>query len=197
MSDETTVMDSSEYGEGHMSDLEIAAYIDHGLPSSRLDEVEDHLAHCAICRDNVVQTQAFLKRSRRSQWLSRAAAVMLAAAAIAIVAVPSIRRSFMPDRDVMRDGNTASSIRVYGPIGEVKAPSRFVWGSLPGVLSYHITITTDVGANVWSGSSTDTTIVLPAGITLVQGQRYLWAVDAVTSEGITRSTGLREFGIAR
>ena len=191
-------MDSSEYGEGHMSDLEIAAYIDHGLPSNRLDEVEDHLAHCAICRDNVVQTQAFLKRSRRSQWLSRAAAVMLAAAAIAIVAVPSIRRSFMPDRDVMRDGNTASSIRVYGPLGEVeKAPSRFVWGSLPGVLSYHITITTDVGANVWSGSSTDTTVVLPAGITLVQGQRYLWAVDAVTSEGITRSTGLREFGIAR
>jgi hypothetical protein len=181
-----------------MSDLEIAAYIDHGLPSSRIDEIEDHLAHCAICRDNVVSAQALLRKSRRSQRLSKLALVGLAAAAIAIVALPSIRKSSIPESDVMRDNAIPSGMRVYGPLGEVRdVPSRFAWSPLPGALSYHVTITTDIGANVWSGSSSDTVMVLPKGIVLVPGQKYLWAVDAVTSEGSTVSTGLREFGIAR
>jgi hypothetical protein len=191
-------MDPDKYGEGHMSDLEIAAYIDHGLPSSRRDEIEDHLARCAACRDNVVQAQALISRSDRSRRFAKGVTLVLAAAGIALVAIPSLRTSSTPDRDAMRAGENDSIMKVYGPIGEVsRPPSRFAWGPLQGALSYHITITTIAGASVWSGSSTDTTIVLPAGVTLVPGQRYLWAVDAVTSEGTSHSTGLREFGIVR
>jgi hypothetical protein len=179
-----------------MSDLEIAAYLDHGLSPEKLGTIEDHLASCAICRDSVVQNQELLNRSRRLQRLLRTGAIVLAAAAITLVAVPSMRRSTTLERNAMRAESSESGLRAYGPIGEVRGtPSRFVWGSVSGVLSYHVTITTDRGADVWSGSSTDTTIVLPPGISLTAGRRYLWVVDAVTTDGTTRTTGLREFGI--
>jgi hypothetical protein len=181
-----------------MSDIDIAAYLDHGLPSNRVAEVEEHLARCSICRDHVVETQGFISRRRRSQRFARvAAAVALAAAAITIVAVPSIRRS-TGARDAMRSEETDTRLRVYGPVGEVAVrPSRFVWAPVPGALSYHVTVTTTAGADVWSSSSSDTIIVLPSSVRLAPGERYLWVVDAMTSEGTTRSTGLREFGIVR
>jgi anti-sigma factor RsiW len=185
------------YGEGHMSDLEIAAYLDHGLPPNKMDEIEEHLARCPACRDNVVSTQAFISRSRRSQRLTKVAAVLLAAAAITVVAVPSIRKSNL-DREAMRSEETVARLRVYGPIGETKqAPERFMWGSDPTALTYHVTITTKAGADVWSGSSSDTSIVLPSSVILTAGERYLWVVDAMTNDGTTRSTGIREFGIVR
>jgi hypothetical protein len=179
-----------------MSDLEIAAYLDHGLPAEKLDAIEEHLVSCDICRASVVESQELLNRSRRSRRFVTTATFLVAAAAITLVAIPSIRRSTTSERDVLRITGSEAALKVYGPIGEVRAtPSRFVWGSTAGALSYHLTITTGTGADVWSASLTDTTIALPEGISLQPGQKYLWAVDAVAADGTTRTTGLREFEI--
>ena len=181
-----------------MTDLEIAAYIDHGLKSQQIKDVEEHFARCSECRENVIHTQELIERSRRSRRLAATAAIVLAAAAIAIVAVPSLRRPIDEKRDALRSDETTQSLVAYGPAGEtVTNPVRFTWGSLPGAISYHITVMRDNGSEVWSASSTDTTIVLPLSVQLDRGKKFSWVVDAVANDGTTRSTGLREFGIVR
>jgi len=181
-----------------MTDLEIAAYVDRGLDGRKRDEIEDHLVRCAECRESVIRTQDIVDRTRRSRRLLRTAAVVLAAAAIALVAVPSLRRSSIEKRDALRSDDNGTSMVAYGPIGELKSvPSRFTWSTVAGAISYRRTLTTHAGAAVWSTSVADTTIVLPASTSLVRGGRYLWVVDAVASDGTTRSTGLHEFGIVR
>jgi hypothetical protein len=189
-------MNSEIDGERHMTDLEIAAFVDNGLDTRKRSEIEDHLVRCGECRENVIRTQDIIDRSRRSRRLASAAVVVLAAAAITLIAVPTLRRSSIDNRDAIRADDNTSSLVAYGPIGDLKAaPSRFTWGSLRGAISYRITLTTDTGVAVWSSSVTDTTIVLPASVSLERGTRYMWVVDAVTNDGTTRSTGLREFGI--
>ena len=179
-----------------MSDLDIAAYVDHTLHGDKLEAIEEHLVECAMCRDNVVHAHDIVSKSRRNRRVTKSAIMLLAAAAIVVVAVSTLKRPFQESRDAMRSGSTDQALIAYGPIGEVRSsPSRFTWGSTPQALSYHITITGDSGTEVWSGSATDTTIVLPVSVSLVPGRRYLWVVDAVTSDGTTRSTGLHEFGI--
>jgi hypothetical protein len=192
------MMNIDNAGEGHMSDLDIAAYVDHALHGDKLEAIEEHLVQCAMCRDNVVHSHEIVSRSRRNQRITRSAVVLLAAAAIVVVAVSTTKRPFPESRDAMRSGSTEQTLIAYGPIGEVKSPvSRFTWGSAPQALSYHITITGENGTEVWSGSAMDTTIVLPSSVPIVAGRKYLWVVDAVTSDGTTQSTGLHEFGIVR
>jgi hypothetical protein len=50
---------------------------------------------------------------------------------------------------------------------------------------------------VWSLSSTDTVATLPDSVGLRPSERYFWVADALLSDGTTRSTGLREFGVDR
>jgi hypothetical protein len=84
----------------------------------------------------------------------------------------------------------------YGPTGDAKRESlRFVWGSAPNVVSYRLSLTSADGAQIWSQSGVDTVASLPPTVSLRIGQRYLWVADAVTNDGSTRSTGLREFSL--
>jgi hypothetical protein len=192
---EEQAMNSGTFGEGHMNDIDVAAYIDRGLKPHRLIEVEEHLAYCEECRENLVKAQELVSRSRHNPWYARSVVIVAAAAAVALVAVPSLRRA-TEARDSIRASGDVRPLAVYGPVGDIRStPVRFTWSAIPGALAYHLTVTTDGGVTVWSTSSTDTTLAAPATITLAAGNRYLWNVDALTSDGSTRSTGTHEFGI--
>jgi hypothetical protein len=178
-----------------MNDIDVAAYIDRGLKPHRLSEIEEHLAYCEDCRENLVKAQEIVSRSRRTPIYVRSAVILAAAAAVALVAIPTLRRSTDP-RDSMRASGDARPLAVYGPIGDIRSrPVRFTWSAIPGALSYHLTVTTADGETVWSTSLTDTTLAAPAAVTLAAGNRYLWNVDAIATDGSTRSTGTHEFGI--
>jgi anti-sigma factor RsiW len=188
-------MNSGNFGERHMNDLDVAAYIDRGLEPRRLTEVEEHLAYCEECRENLVKAQELVTRSRAPRSYVRPIAVLAAAAAVILVAIPSLKRT-ADTRDSMRASGDASPLLIYGPVGETRTiPVRFTWGAVPGALSYHLTVTTESGATVWSVSSSDTMMVAPQTVPLAPGNRYLWSVDAITADGTTRSTGTHEFGI--
>lgn len=188
-------MNSGNPGDGHMNDLEVAAYIDRGLKPQKLTEIEEHLAYCQECRENLVKAQELVSHSSSPRRYIRYGIIAAAAAAIALVAVPSLRNA--PDTiDVMRGTTASQPLTVYGPLGDIKSTSvRFTWASIPGALSYHLNVTTATGEPVWSASSSDTTLTAPSGIGLVTGTRYFWSVDALTADGSTRSTGTHEFGI--
>ncbi|HZI99663.1 MAG TPA: zf-HC2 domain-containing protein [Gemmatimonadaceae bacterium] len=181
-----------------MTDLEIAAYLDRGLQREKLDQFEEHLSQCAECRDNLMRTQEVVGRSRRSSRFIRSGTIILAAAAVALMAVPSLRRWGASEAPVMRGDNGAAPLVAYGPLGEISTlPVRFVWASARDAMSYRITVTRDDGTEVWASSSTDTTVILPSNVSLQNGTNYLWVVDAVSSDGTTRSTGNHQFGFAR
>jgi hypothetical protein len=43
---------------------------------------------------------------------------------------------------------------------------------------------------------TDTSVMLPASVTLDRDARYVWFVDAILNDGTTKSTGLQQLRVS-
>jgi len=190
---------STTDGEDHVKDIDIAAYLDRGLGPDQLERVEEHLSSCSYCRENVIKTQELVAAAHRPRRFYHGIAIIAAAAAVAIFAVPTLRPLLNRDaRNVLRDDGAKAGIVAYGPIGEVTGPGlRFTWGASAGALSYRLSLTNSAGVAIWTSSGTDTTASLPDSVPIIRGATYTWTVDAVIDDGTTRSTGLHEFGIAQ
>jgi anti-sigma factor RsiW len=177
-----------------MTEAEIAAYIDGTLAGPSRDRVEAHLASCVECRHDFVESQKVLRGMRRP----RNAVIAGTLAVAAVVAFLIARPSATPVDQAVRSDGVAVPLPVYGPIGPTaRAGLRFVWAGAPGAQSYRLTVSRENGVAVWSSSGTDTVAVLPDSVALNPSERYFWVSDALLSDGATRSTGLREFGLAR
>jgi putative zinc finger protein len=189
------VSSPSHDGGGHVTDTEIAAYLDRTLGAIERDRVEDHLAACQDCRQHLLETKELLERVRRPRKLLVGGA-MAAAAALVFIIVRS--NPGATDRAVMRNDGIVVPMVAYGPMGTApRAGLRFVWSAVPGAESYRLTVSGEDARTVWSSSGTDTLSALPDSVVLRPNERYHWVADALLSDGSTRSTGLREFDLAR
>ena len=74
---------------------------------------------------------------------------------------------------------------------------RFVWGNVPGALSYQFTLSRADGTPIWARGGSDTAFTLPDSVVLQPGARYLWTTDALLPDGSTRSSGVREVDVMR
>jgi hypothetical protein len=185
----------SNGSDGHVNDLQIAAFLDRGLSGAEYDRVEAHLAECAECRRQVLDTDELVQRVRRPKRLIVGTAVVAAAASVIFIALPSIRGG---DGSVKnpeyRDSGPTSSLIAYGPTGESPLRSlHFVWSAASGAMSYRFTVSRANGETLWTQSGRATAVILPASVTLRAGDRYFWVADAILEDGSSRSTGLREF----
>jgi hypothetical protein len=181
-----------------MNELQIAAYLDRGLSSADRDKVEDHLADCADCRAEVLETQQLVKRVRRPRRTFIGVTIIAAAAVTLFMVKTPFRASDRGSNAVLvRNGGTELTIVAYGPTGEVRSPIRFIWAPLKDAMTYHLTVSRTDAVPVWSQSGTDTVVNLPDSVSLRVGQHYYWVADALLSDGSSRSTGLREFGPVR
>jgi hypothetical protein len=177
-----------------MNDLELAAYLDRRLPGRDQERIESHLAGCAECRNELLETTQLLRQNRRPRTIA-IGGLLAAAAAVMLVVRPAMetRSSAAP----MRAGPDAAMMVAYGPIGESSSASpAFAWGADQRASTYRLTVTTGEGTTVWSMSTADTVVTLSDSMRLRQGERYLWVVDALLDDGTTRSTGFREFRVA-
>jgi len=179
----------------HLTDSEMARYLDRRVSLEERDRIEDHLASCAECREHALGTQQVLRRARRPRMVAAGSA--LAAAAVVLIWIARVEPISEPSVPQVRGvalGN--AGLTAYGPTGDARREGlRFVWGSAPDVVSYRLSLTSADGAQLWSQSGVDTVASLPRSVGLRIGQRYLWVADAVTNDGSTRSTGLREFSL--
>lgn len=185
------------YEEGqHMTELEIASYLDRGLSNSSRDRIEDHLAECTECRTNVSEAQKLIATIGRPRHLTKIALWGALAAVAALVIVPQVTQRQTGGR-VSRDV-LPTTIAAYSPI-ESAEPGiiRFVWGSVPGAASYRVTLSTTDGTMLWSRNLSDTVSVLPPDVTLEPGVDYVWYADAALSDGSSVTTGLKEFRAAQ
>lgn len=176
-----------------MNEMEIATYLDGGMPLAAREAMEAHLVSCSYCRRDVAESRVLLRRVRRPRRLFVGAA--LAAAALLAVTLPLTRGGQNGERgSLLRSNAPAPTLAVHEPLGKVSlAGRRFVWGASRDAVTYRLTVTSADGSTIWSNSGIDTAVALPRSVTLVPGERYFWAVDALLNDGSTLTTGLREF----
>ena len=184
-----------DLGDGHLTPLERAAYIDRGLSAADVHRVEEHLARCEACRRELTDESRLVRRVGRGRRRITAIAVLATAAALMFV-VSRVPRTADAGRlrGQVPPESTPAPLVAYGPIGEQKTGvRRFVWSPAVGALSYRLTVTRSDGTVFWSTSVADTSATLPDSLTLGSAPSYDWVVDAILRDGKTRSTGLHEF----
>lgn len=188
--------DSTVPSEYHVTDLEIATYLDRRLPPEQLDRVEAHLAECPDCRDELLAARGLIRRVRRPRKLAALAAVAATAAIVLLLPILVPRDAPAPQPQ-LRSPVQPPPLTAYGPVGETgtRVPT-FVWAAVPGAASYRLTVTQEGGESVWSANGTDTARTLPDSVALHSGASYWWVADALIANGTTRSTGLRGFRIS-
>lgn len=193
------VTPSTGDNEAHMNELQIAAYLDRGLSVADRESLEEHLATCAECRANVVETQELLAKVRRPRKAFYGIGLIAIAAAMLFMIKPLPRSADrVATAPLMRDVPTTAQIVAYGPTGDVNLRSvRFAWAPVATVMTYRLSVSGADATPVWSASVSDTLAVLPDSVHLQPGKRYYWVADALLSDGSTRTTGLREFGPVR
>jgi hypothetical protein len=179
----------------------IAAYLCDGLPAPDRSALEAHLASCRPCRTEVTSARQLLEHhSVRRRWQ-----MIVPAAAAAVLAIVLLGHGVLRppvDREVVRGSKAAngvevaSSIQVLSPTNEATVPVRavpFAWVGQPGRPLYRLILTEASGRAVWTQDTNDTTVTLPASVTLAPGRTYFWYVDALDSAGRTLTTGTRTF----
>jgi len=180
-----------------MNDLEIASYLDRGLSAQDRSRVEDHLVECSECRENVAGAEQLMTKLRRPRRLAAFAGLAAVAAAALFVVSPALMRARQPLDLVTRDAGTSSTLVAYEPIATAENQSiRFSWAAAPDAGSYRFVLSTPDGTTVWSFTGTDTSVMLPASVTLDRDARYVWFVDAILNDGTTRSTGLQQLRVS-
>jgi hypothetical protein len=185
---------SSEAGNNHLTEVQIAAYIDRTLTDAQRETVEDHLASCPDCRQQMLETKELIERMKRPRTFLIGGTLAAAAAVAFLILRPG--QASIDQRSVMRGGESAPALAAYGPIGDVtRARLLFVWSDAPGAESYRLTLSRVDGSAVWSMSGSDTVAHLPDSVILGENQHYFWVADALLPDGTTRTTGLREFGV--
>lgn len=182
----------------HISDGELAAYMDRNVASADRERIESHLADCDECRQHLIEARKVLGGIGRTRGLRIAAT--LAAAAVVFVFV---RFEVWPTREsatasLVRGSSSGGEITAHGPSGDVSRNGlKFVWSPVSGAGSYRITVSRADATPLWSKTTTDTVVTLPPAVVLQRGQTHLWVTDALLLDGTTRSTGLREFRVTQ
>jgi len=201
----------------HLTDEDISGYLDGDASADQRHRIEAHIESCAECRAALVDVMRAVdsapsaerpipttnddsgKTRGRPGWITGSIGV---AAAAGIVALMFFRSDGAATR---RESQRAPAVSAADarPRIVVLAPAEnssldrervsFAWRGT-GADAYKVFVTTQAGDPVWTGTTADTTIALPADILLRRGTMYFWHVDAVTS-GISASSVSRAFTI--
>lgn len=187
-------------GGSHLSAETISAYLDRSLGADELRGVEEHLADCPECRDEVSGAARLVDGSgvhplrRPLTW----AGVVAAAAVAGLLLFPAAE----PDatRDPLRTGTDSvatgslgiSGTVIVGPVvdGEDSSPVALVWTSLGTGATYRASVMDAGGSIIWQQDTRDTTLVLPDSVYPGNGlaARY-WMTDALLPDGTSATTG--------
>ncbi|MDP9177225.1 MAG: zf-HC2 domain-containing protein [Gemmatimonadota bacterium] len=185
----------------HPSTEEVAAYLSDGLaPDSRL-ALEAHIAECRRCRTEISSARRLMESGRSKKWQWAVPSALAAAAAIAFFSTSSsLREPEEPTRAADRaSSGSAVNLGIVSPADEaiVAGVPVFTWRADGSEVLYKFSVTDAGGAVIWVGETKDTSLSLPADVSLDANREYLWHVDAVDPEGATVTTGTHRFRILR
>ena len=203
--------------DDHPSESVLASFLDGELDVRERGHVEAHLERCSECRRALADTigvldeaqidssaaPALVLERRRSRVPMLAIGMALAAS---IVGVAVLRRAPQSAIDVeSRTRDAAPStlderippLAVVAPVNgadRVSEHPTFTWRSTRAD-RYSFRLLSEDGTAVWSSETVDTTMMLPARVTLERGRSYFWRVDALAA-GIVASAPVQRFTVS-
>lgn len=206
-----SVSDSAASGT-HLTETEVAGYLDRGLSADELARVESHLDTCAPCRSAVADVSRMAaayaeagtpkaavsgaghvhrfapRRSHTMAGLALAATLLIA---VMLVRAPGDESDRVRTQHGTRLGPAITALAP--PDGGLVARSdlRFAWEGT-GAASYRFVLLDDSGAPVWVHDTEELEVSVPHSIELTPGESYFWRVDAV-ADGIAASSEARRF----
>lgn len=190
----------------HLSETELAAFLDRGLTARERRRVTAHIDICDVCRTELVDVGRAMDhrgaRARRlsSQWWIP---VVAAAGIVAILVVPRLTTrpsatDIQTRASQVADAEGQRRIDVIAPADDITVSAArvvFTWHSVAADV-YRISLLTESGEQIWAKETTDTSATLPATVTLTSGGAYFWRVDAVAS-GIVATTRVHRLHVSR
>jgi hypothetical protein len=201
----------------HLTEGELAGYLDRDLSATERQSAERHLDACDECRAELVAVAGLVDGwnagdtrnepapavpgrlpKRRSRRGSMGLAGLAAAAAVAALLLVPGTDPFVEDgRDRERFGTEGvAPLQTHAPTdaGVVDRDDlRFAWAD-HGTDSYRLTITAEDGGLVWSVTLADTLATPPGSLHLEPGARFFWYVDAMGA-GVVARSGVRSFTV--
>ena len=209
-------LEEESASEACPGEIEIAAFVDHGLAPELAAGIRTHLADCRRCRGDVaflVRMAALTTPEPVSQAESRGGWRWMAAAAAVLAAVVLWQRGWMNDRpagvpeearpsqagELLRGPAPADgSLKMLG-LDEGATLSRegltFRWTEIGGAAVYEIRILSVDGRLIWAATVPGPSVVVPEAVELDPGVYYI-RVDAPLDSGRRLSTSHLKFSIA-
>ena len=188
---------------GHLSDEQLAAFLDGRLtPQQRMLAVA-HLSECPSCRHDMTAARRLL-RDRRAvprRWFGPA--LTLIAAVVAFAAVGRVApRGFDPGPARSPAGvsepDAAAAVRVVSPNDRAVVSDSGLtlrWESAGAAATYHVMLQDATGGLLWDATTADTVVTPPYDVGLVPGQHYFWSVDAKLADGRSAKAAIRRFTV--
>jgi hypothetical protein len=198
----------------HLTEAELAGYLDGDLGATERQGAERHLDTCDECRAELVAVAGLVggwngganpsehapSATGHRSWHRRLRLTGLAAAAAvaALLLVVPGPEPFVEDgggRDRFGTEGVAP-LRIHFPLdaGVVgRDDLRFAWAD-QGSDSYRLTLTAEDGGLLWSVTLADTLATPPRSLHLEPGARFFWYVDAM-SAGVVARSGARSFTV--
>lgn len=179
----------------HLDAADVARYVDGQAPPDLRARVQSHMAHCAECRDEVLEVLRTAP-PRTAATARRVWVPAIAAAAVLVIAVWPRGERVAPN--IHREGAITATIapRAIAPSGVTRGSIALTWAQVPNADRYVARVFDGRGDVVWERQTNDTTIPVPDSIVRLN-EPYFWKVDAHTGFGRSVSSDLTEFTRAR
>ncbi|HEX9165108.1 MAG TPA: zf-HC2 domain-containing protein [Gemmatimonadales bacterium] len=189
----------------HLTEADLAGYLDRDLEADRRRQVELHLEWCDACRADLVAAMRLASpdpaiRVHRVRWAWVATALAAGLAAVMLVRPPRPSSPESPEPPVRASADRRESLlpmSVVGPADNAVVPRdaiSFTWRPVRADF-YRVTILSESGEPVWSLDTPDTTVRPPASVGLRPGRSYFWQVEAI-ADGVTATSGARRVQVA-
>jgi len=185
--------------EKHLDPLDTARYIAGDVSPADRRRIEEHLARCAEC---VSEVAAVSRTHRGASHTRRGALAGLAAAAAVALAVGIFNRpkdAGTPDDIRGPTAPAVAAVAVVAPAqGELLARSgSFRWRAIAGAITYRLSVSDPQGNQIWSVTTSDTSVARPAEVRFQPEQDYFWYVDALLPDGSSNTSGVHRFRVSR
>ena len=185
--------ESSAQTSGVTPERMLAAIEWHGSEEERIATIDAALAHPASARElELLRALAANRVARRALPWRTMALGLAAAAALAIVATPTVRNLVREGGPaIVRNGTPDAVLLAPAEDPALEASRTFLWSSVSGTRVYSLEILTSAGTLVFTTRTSDTTVTLPEDVTLEPGVDHRWWITAELSDGTRRSSAFR------
>ena len=181
----------------HLTEMEVAAFVDRGLQPDGRARVARHLVGCDACRSEVVAITRLTRARHRPRWLPL---IPLAAAAAALLLYlgPGQRREAAepPFREPAL--TVAPAPTPITPRGEIEHIAAITWSTVPHADRYVVTVFDSTGSVVWRARTIDTMLAVPRSTATLLSRHvpYYWKVAARVEAGRWVNSDLVSFTLA-